>query len=135
MTLPALLLYAVLGGGLYCFPVNLIQVQGYTATAAGTVLLPFILITFGAQIEDPAHLEALFGRSLAARSGRSRCSRSVSSRWNCRHSAFTILPMRSLRPQDLEKGVQIKTSRCLAKRMFVARCEGPGFPVPLLPNE
>jgi EmrB/QacA subfamily drug resistance transporter len=39
-------LYAALGGGLYFFPLNLIQVQGYTATAAGAALLPFILIMF-----------------------------------------------------------------------------------------
>jgi EmrB/QacA subfamily drug resistance transporter len=41
-----LLLYAALGGGLFFFPLNLIQVQGYTATAAGAALLPFILIMF-----------------------------------------------------------------------------------------
>ena len=41
-----LLLYAALGGGLYFFPLNLIQVQGYPATAAGAALLPFILIMF-----------------------------------------------------------------------------------------
>jgi hypothetical protein len=39
-------LYAGLGGGLYFFPLNLIQVQGYGATAAGAALLPFILIMF-----------------------------------------------------------------------------------------
>ena len=39
-----LLLYAALGGGLYFFPLNLIQVQGYGATAAGAALLPFIVI-------------------------------------------------------------------------------------------
>ena len=41
-----LLLYAALGGGLYFFPLNLIQVQGYGAAAAGAALLPFILIMF-----------------------------------------------------------------------------------------
>jgi EmrB/QacA subfamily drug resistance transporter len=41
-----LMLYAGLGGGLYFFPLNLIQVQGYSATAAGAALLPFILIMF-----------------------------------------------------------------------------------------
>ena len=41
-----LLLYAALGGGLYFLPLNLIQVQGYSATAAGAALLPFILIMF-----------------------------------------------------------------------------------------
>ena len=34
------------GGGLYFFPLNLIQVQGYSATVAGAALLPFILIMF-----------------------------------------------------------------------------------------
>ncbi|MES2187128.1 MAG: MFS transporter [Pseudomonadota bacterium] len=41
-----LLLYAALGGGLFFFPLNLIQVQGYGATAAGAALLPFIIILF-----------------------------------------------------------------------------------------
>jgi EmrB/QacA subfamily drug resistance transporter len=41
-----LLLYAALGGGLYFFPLNLIQVQGFSATAAGAALLPFIAIMF-----------------------------------------------------------------------------------------
>ena len=41
-----LLLYAALGGTLFFLPLNLIQVQGYTATAAGAALLPFILIMF-----------------------------------------------------------------------------------------
>jgi len=41
-----LLLYAALGGGLFFFPLNLIQVQGYSATAAGSALLPFILLMF-----------------------------------------------------------------------------------------
>jgi EmrB/QacA subfamily drug resistance transporter len=41
-----LLLYAALGGGLYFFPLNLIQVQGYGAAAAGAALLPFIVIMF-----------------------------------------------------------------------------------------
>ncbi|ADU37319.1 MFS transporter [Variovorax paradoxus] len=41
-----LLLYAALGGGLYFFPLNMIQVQGYSASAAGAALLPFIFIMF-----------------------------------------------------------------------------------------
>jgi EmrB/QacA subfamily drug resistance transporter len=41
-----LLLYAALGGGLYFFPLNLIQVQGYGAAAAGAAMLPFIAIMF-----------------------------------------------------------------------------------------
>jgi EmrB/QacA subfamily drug resistance transporter len=41
-----LLLYAALGGGLYFVPLNLIQVQGYGATAAGAALLPFVAILF-----------------------------------------------------------------------------------------
>jgi len=41
-----LLLYAALGGGLYFLPLNLIQVQGYGAAAAGAALLPFIALMF-----------------------------------------------------------------------------------------
>jgi EmrB/QacA subfamily drug resistance transporter len=41
-----LFLYAALSGVLFFFPLNLIQVQGYTATQAGGALLPFILLTF-----------------------------------------------------------------------------------------
>ncbi len=41
-----LCLYAGLGGGLYFFPLNLIQVHGYSAAAAGAALLPFIFIMF-----------------------------------------------------------------------------------------
>jgi EmrB/QacA subfamily drug resistance transporter len=39
-------LYAALGGGLFFLPLNMIQVQGYSATAAGAALLPFIVIMF-----------------------------------------------------------------------------------------
>ena len=38
------LLYAALGGALFFLPLNLIQVQGYSATAAGAALLPFIVL-------------------------------------------------------------------------------------------
>lgn len=41
-----LLLYAALGGVLLFFPLNLIQVQHYSATQAGAALLPLILLTF-----------------------------------------------------------------------------------------
>lgn len=41
-----LLLYAALGGGLYFFPLNLIQVQAYSSAAAGASLLPFVLLMF-----------------------------------------------------------------------------------------
>lgn len=41
-----LLLYAALGGGLFFLPLNLIQIQGLSATAAGAALLPFILVMF-----------------------------------------------------------------------------------------
>ena len=41
-----LLLYSALGGTLFFLPLNLIQVQHYTPTAAGAALLPFILIVF-----------------------------------------------------------------------------------------
>jgi len=41
-----LLLYAALGVVLFLVPMNLIQVQHYTATAAGAALLPFPIIMF-----------------------------------------------------------------------------------------
>lgn len=41
-----LFLYTALSGSLFFLPLNLIQVQGYTATAAGAALLPFVLIMF-----------------------------------------------------------------------------------------
>jgi EmrB/QacA subfamily drug resistance transporter len=41
-----LLLYAALGGSLFFFPLDLIQVQGYSAAAAGAALLPFVLLMF-----------------------------------------------------------------------------------------
>lgn len=39
-----LLLYAALSGALFFLPLNLQQVQGYSATAAGAAFLPFILL-------------------------------------------------------------------------------------------
>ena len=41
-----LLLYAALGGALFFLTLNLIQIQGYSATAAGAAFLPFVLIMF-----------------------------------------------------------------------------------------
>jgi EmrB/QacA subfamily drug resistance transporter len=41
-----LFLYSALSGVLFFFPLDLIQVQGYTPTAAGAALLPFILLMF-----------------------------------------------------------------------------------------
>jgi EmrB/QacA subfamily drug resistance transporter len=41
-----LFLYAALGGLMFFLPFNLIQVQGYSATAAGAALLPFVLTMF-----------------------------------------------------------------------------------------
>lgn len=41
-----LLLYTALNGVLFFYPINLIQVQGYSATKAGAALLPFIGLMF-----------------------------------------------------------------------------------------
>jgi EmrB/QacA subfamily drug resistance transporter len=41
-----LFLYTALSGGMFFVPLNLIQVQGYSATQAGAAWLPFILILF-----------------------------------------------------------------------------------------
>jgi len=40
------LLYAALSGLMFFFPLNLIQVQGYSPTEAGAALLPFIVLMF-----------------------------------------------------------------------------------------
>jgi EmrB/QacA subfamily drug resistance transporter len=40
-------LYLALGGALYFFPFVLIDVQGYTPTAAGATFLPFVALQFG----------------------------------------------------------------------------------------
>jgi len=40
------LLYAALGGALFFLPLNLIQVQHYSATAAGAAVLPFVVLMF-----------------------------------------------------------------------------------------
>jgi len=41
-----LFLYTALSATLFFFPLNLIQVQGYTATAAASALFPFIVLMF-----------------------------------------------------------------------------------------
>ncbi len=41
-----LFLYSALGGVFYFVPFNLIQVQGYSPTAAGAAFLPFVLLMF-----------------------------------------------------------------------------------------
>ena len=41
-----LFLYAALAGVLFFFPLNLIQIQGYSATQAGAAFLPLILLIF-----------------------------------------------------------------------------------------
>jgi MFS family permease len=41
-----LCLYGALGGALFFLPFDLIQVQGYSATAAGAALLPFVALMF-----------------------------------------------------------------------------------------
>jgi EmrB/QacA subfamily drug resistance transporter len=41
-----LFLYAALSGMMFFFTLNLIQIQGYSATAAGASLLPFVVIMF-----------------------------------------------------------------------------------------
>lgn len=42
-----LFLYASLGGFMFFFPMDLIQIQHYTATQAGAAFLPFVIIMFG----------------------------------------------------------------------------------------
>src|SRR6266446_3807274 len=44
--LVTLLLYAAVGIFFFLFPLNLVQVQGYSTTATGAAILPFILLMF-----------------------------------------------------------------------------------------
>jgi EmrB/QacA subfamily drug resistance transporter len=67
------LLYGALGGTMFFLPLNLIQVQRYSATAAGASLLPFILIIFllsrwsGALVQKHgARIPLIIGPLLAA---------------------------------------------------------------------
>jgi EmrB/QacA subfamily drug resistance transporter len=46
VNLQTLFLYAALGGITFFFPFDLIQVQGYSPTAAGAALVPFLLLVF-----------------------------------------------------------------------------------------
>jgi len=68
-----LLLYAALGALMFFFALNLIQVQRYSATAAGAALLPFVVIMFslsrwsGGLIQRyGARLPLLIGPTIAA---------------------------------------------------------------------
>jgi MFS family permease len=68
-----LFLYAGLGGSLYFLPFVLIQVHGYSATAAGSSFLPFIIITFllsrwagGLVTRYGAKLPLIIGPTIAA---------------------------------------------------------------------
>jgi EmrB/QacA subfamily drug resistance transporter len=44
--LVTLFLYTALAGMMFFFPLDLIQIQGYSATQAGAALLPFVLLVF-----------------------------------------------------------------------------------------
>ncbi len=49
-----LFLYSAMSGVLFFFPLDLIQVQGYSSTEAGAALLPFILLDVSCCRAGPA---------------------------------------------------------------------------------
>jgi EmrB/QacA subfamily drug resistance transporter len=68
-----LLLYAALGGAMFFLPFNFMQVQGYSTTAAGAAMLPFLVIMFslsrwsgGLVARYGARLPLVIGPSVAA---------------------------------------------------------------------
>ena len=63
-----LLLYGALSGALFFLPLNLQQVQGYTATEAGAALLPFVLL-LSALSRWSGGLIARFGAKLPLTAG------------------------------------------------------------------
>ena len=57
-----LVLYFSLSGGLFFLTLNLIQVQGFSATAAGAALLPFVIIMFALSRWSGGLIERYGGR-------------------------------------------------------------------------
>ena len=105
-----LALYLALGGALYFFPYLLIDVQGYSPTAAGATFLPFVLLQFGFSRWSGGLVPSL-GRAPAARAGRGARRLRVSA----------LQPARRGQQQLLDDVLSRPCSRSASARCFSSR--------------
>jgi predicted MFS family arabinose efflux permease len=67
-----LLVYAAMSGTFFFFTLNLIQIQRYSATAAGAALLPFVILMFSLSRWSGGLIDRFGGGSARPRHGAHR---------------------------------------------------------------